>query len=104
MIAQIEPPKRASLSKAASNRVFNWAGYFRDMWVSASRAGTGSILAFSGPTIARIRGTERMDAFEKVGEPMTVRHLCPDGARALFGEVPPPLTPMRVALHGEFVP
>lgn len=58
------------------------------------------LLTVLRPGIARIRGTNHLDAFEQLGEPIAVRHLCEDGVRALFGFTLEPLTPTRVQVAG----
>jgi len=50
------------------------------------------------PIIARIRGTEYMDAFEKVGEPIAVKHLCEPGIKSLLGLTLEPLTPTKIEI------
>ena len=37
------------------------------------------------PIRARIRGTPHEDMFERIGEPIAVKHLCPDGVKSFFG-------------------
>ncbi len=56
------------------------------------------MLTLLKPKIARIRGTNRMDAFEAVGEPIAVRHLCEPGVQTLLGRTLPPLTPTKITL------
>lgn len=45
-------PDITPISKRSANRYFNWSAYFRDMYVSAIRAGTGAFLAFAGTNTA----------------------------------------------------
>lgn len=45
-------PDVTPLSKRSPTRVFNWTGWLRDLYVSAVRASTGAILAFSGTNTA----------------------------------------------------
>ena len=61
------------------------------------------LLTVLEPIIARIRGTERFDAFERVGEPIAVRYLCAPGILALMGRLPPPLTPTKIELSAKFL-
>lgn len=50
------------------------------------------------PKIAKIRGTQHLDAFERIGEPFIVKHMCAAGIRSMFGREFAPLTPTRVNL------
>lgn len=59
------------------------------------------MLTLFKPTIARIRGTENLDAFEKVGEPIAVKHLCEPGIKSLLGETLPPLTPTKIEIDAK---
>jgi hypothetical protein len=45
-------PEVTPISKRCANKYFNWSSYFRDMYVSAVRAGTGAFLAFAGSNTA----------------------------------------------------
>jgi hypothetical protein len=55
------------------------------------------------PIIARIRGTDRFDAFERTGEPIAVRHLCAPGIVALFGSELEPLVPTKIEVTAKFL-
>ncbi len=45
-------PDITPISKKSATKFFNWKQYFRDMYVSAVRAGTGAVLAYSGSNTA----------------------------------------------------
>ena len=51
-------PDLTPISKRSPDRVFNWGAYGRDLYVSAVRAGTGAILAFSGTNTAEAMAPE----------------------------------------------
>lgn len=61
------------------------------------------MLTYLPPTIERIRGTKDMDAFEQVGEPIGIRHLCEGGIKSLFGHLPEPLTPVRIEIAARYL-
>ena len=44
-----------------------------------------------------------MDAFERTGEPIAVRYLCPGGVKTLLGALPPYLTPTRIDLDANYI-
>lgn len=45
-------PEITPISKKSATKFFNWRQYFRDMYVSAVRASTGAVLAYSGSNTA----------------------------------------------------
>lgn len=67
------------------------------MWLTRVHGGRYLITLFE-PVIAKIRGTDHLDAFERVGEPIAIRYLCEGGVKSFIGEHLPPLTPTRVEL------
>lgn len=72
------------------------------LWLTQCDGGRFILTVFR-PKIARIRGTERLDAFESIGEPIAVRYLCQPGILSLMGKLPPPLTPTRIELSAKFL-
>lgn len=69
------------------------------LWLTKCHGGR-YMMTFMPPVIAQIRGSKHDDAFEQVGEPIAVRHLCEDGVRSLFGFTLEPLVPTRVEVAG----
>ncbi len=72
------------------------------LWLTKCHGGRYMLTALK-PTIGRIRGTPNHDAFERMGEPVSARHLCEFGVTALFQTTVPPLTPTRVELNGKIL-
>ncbi len=72
------------------------------LWLTKCHGGRYLLTVFK-PTIARIRGTEYFDAFERVGEPIAVRYLCEAGIVSLFKTTLPPLTPTKIEITGSFL-
>lgn len=56
------------------------------------------MLTLLKPAIARIRGTSHFDAFERLGEPISVRHLCEAGIFTAISQTLPELIPTKVEL------
>jgi hypothetical protein len=54
-------PDITPISKKSATKYFNWRQYFRDMYVSAVRAGTGGILAYSGSNTAEAMAPELLN-------------------------------------------
>jgi hypothetical protein len=56
------------------------------------------------PTITEIKGVADdngnpiFDAFERAGEPVSIRHLCESGIKSLMGRDFPPLVPIKIEL------
>lgn len=61
------------------------------------------MLTLFRPTIAAIRGTSHLDAFERVGEPIAVKHLCEAGVKSLLGCDLEMLTPTKVEIGAKLV-
>lgn len=55
------------------------------------------------PVIHRVFGSRKLDAYEQYGEGVGVMHLCPEGTKAMFGSLPPPLTPVQVEIAGRYL-
>jgi hypothetical protein len=72
------------------------------LWLTQCHGGR-CLMTVLKPTIASIRGTEHLDAFEQVGEPIAVRYLCEGGIKALLGTMPEPLTPTRIELTARYL-
>jgi hypothetical protein len=56
------------------------------------------------PLLMAVAGTTRLDAFERPGEPVGVRHLCPEAVQAFYGIELEPLQSIRVRLAIQPVP
>jgi hypothetical protein len=72
------------------------------LWLTQCHDGKCVLTGFK-PVIARVRGPNHMDVYEVIGEPMTVKGLCPFGVTAIFGSVPEPLTPREVEIEGRYI-
>lgn len=76
------------------------------LWLTPCRGGRG-LLTFIPPVIARIKGSPHEDAFEQVGEPIAIKHLCEDGMQSALKEhgqvLGPPLQPRRVEMTLRYI-
>jgi hypothetical protein len=72
------------------------------LWLTKCDGGRYMLTALC-PTIARIRGTTKMDAFERVGEPINVKHLCEPGIKAFLGVELEPLEPTKIEITGKLL-
>jgi hypothetical protein len=67
------------------------------LWLSRTAGGTYLITRLP-PLLERIAGSDRMDLFERPGEPVAVRHLCPDAMHAMYKIDLEPLQSIRIRL------
>jgi hypothetical protein len=67
------------------------------LWLTRCHGGR-YLLTRKLPVLAKIEGTNDLDAFEQPGEPISVKHLCEPGVIALLGAALPPLTPTKIDL------
>lgn len=72
------------------------------LWLTKCHGGRYLLTALR-PTISRIRGTEFLDAFERVGEPIAVRYLCEAGVVSLLGTTLPELTPTKIEINASLL-
>lgn len=62
------------------------------------------MITYLRPIIAQIRGTQILDAFEELGEPVATKHLCEAGVKSLFGHTTTPLDSVPVIIEGKTDP
>lgn len=67
------------------------------LFLSRTAGGT-YLLTRLPPIVQRIEGTDRFDVFERPGEPVAVRHLCPQAMHAMYRIELAPLETIRVRL------
>jgi hypothetical protein len=67
------------------------------LWLSRAAGGTYLITRLP-PLVQRIAGTDRMDVFERPGEPVAVRHLCAEAMAAMYKIELEPLESIRIRL------
>lgn len=65
------------------------------LWLTRMHDGRYMLTAFR-PVIATVKGTDFQDVYERHGEPIGVRHLCPLGVKTIFGVELKPLESVRV--------
>lgn len=73
------------------------------LWLTRCHGGR-YILTLLKPEIAQIRGTHIMDAFERIGEPIAVKHLCAAGVKSLMGVELEELVPTKVEITARLAP
>jgi hypothetical protein len=64
----------------------------------ARTAGGTYLITRLPPIVQRIAGTDRWDVFERPGEPVAVRHLCPEAMHAMYKIELEPLQIIRIRL------
>lgn len=72
------------------------------LWLSRQGNGDYMLTAFE-PVRAIVKGTDKEDLYLRTGEPIGVRHLCPDGVKSLFDVAIEVLESVRVNLTSETV-
>lgn len=72
------------------------------LWLTRRHGGLYMLTAFK-PVVARVRGTDHSDAYMRIGEPIGVNGLCPEGVRSLFGVALDELEMIQVQLTGRIV-
>ena len=68
-----------------------------DVYVTVGDDGYG-VLTLLRPVIAPIRFTHRRGVFPQPGEPILLRHLCPEMVKLALGELPAANEPQRCRL------
>jgi len=71
-----------------------------DIYLTVGDDGYG-VITMLRPEIAPIRLTQRRGVYAQPGEPILLRHLCPELVRLALGELPPPNEPWRCRLTVE---